>query len=224
VVHPSGLADAPNGEYEAGNDLMAAEETQARRLSVASPNSADQQGDPAQLLRLVARGDEEAFGRLYDLVIGRVYGLARRVLRDPAHAEDVAQEAMVEVWRSAGRFDPNLGSANAWIFTITHRRAVDKVRAEQSHSDAQSRLREQADIPYDEVSERVTANMEGRRVRSCLDSLTELQRQAITLAYYQGLTYPQVAGLLGAALPTIKSRMRDGLIRLRDCLGVEVSQ
>lgn len=181
--------------------------------------------DQADLLHAVARGDEAAFGRLYDLVAARVYGLIRRVLRDPAQAEEVAQEVLVEVWRTAARFDPHRGSATAWVFTIAHRRAVDRVRAEQAASERTAKVGAASmDTPYDEVAEEVGGRLERQQVRRCLEDLTELQRQAVTLAYYQGHSYPEVARLLSAPLPTIKSRMRDGLIRLRDCMGVVVSR
>jgi RNA polymerase sigma-70 factor (ECF subfamily) len=173
------------------------------------------------LLRLVARGDERAFAELYELVAPRVYGLVLRVLRDPAQAEEVAQEALVEIWRSAGRFDAGRGSATSWMFTIAHRRAVDRVRAEQAGSDRLRRVAAASvDTPYDEVVEQATARLDRAQVRRCLDGLTELQREAITLAYYGGHTYREVADLLGAAVPTVKTRMRDGLTRMRDCLGV----
>ncbi|GAA1583557.1 sigma-70 family RNA polymerase sigma factor [Actinoplanes couchii] len=175
--------------------------------------------DAGALLRAVAQGDEQAFGKLYDLVAPRVYGLIRRVLRDPALAEEVAQEVMVEVWRSAARFDPDRGSPTAWVFTIAHRRAVDRVRAEQAAADRTIRAGAAAvDTPYDAVADEVTGRLERQQVRHCLDDLTDLQRQAVTLAYYQGHTYPQVSELLKVPLATVKTRMRDGLIRLRDCL------
>jgi RNA polymerase sigma-70 factor, ECF subfamily len=180
--------------------------------------------DAADLLRAVARGDEKAFGKLYDLVSPRVYGLVRRVLRDPAQAEEVAQEVLVEVWRTAARFDSARGSATAWVFTIAHRRAVDRVRAEQAAADRTMKVGVASmETPYDAVADEVAGRLERQQVRRCMDDLTELQRQAVTLAYYQGHSYPEVADLLGAPLPTIKTRMRDGLIRLRDCLGVEVT-
>ena len=177
--------------------------------------------DADALLRSVARGDERAFTRLYDLVIVRVYGLVRRVVRDPAQAEEVTQEIMVEVWRTATRFDPAKGSATGWIFTIAHRRAVDRVRSEQAATDRIRRLAPEAtQTGHDDVVDQATSHLERAQVRRCLQGLTELQKEAITLAYYGGYTYSEVAELLGAALPTIKTRMRDGLIRLRDCLGV----
>ncbi len=180
--------------------------------------------EPADdLLRRVARGDEAAFRSLYELLSPRVYGLARRVVRDPAQAEEVAQEALVEVWRTAPRYDATKGSAAAWVLTITHRRAVDRVRAAQAGADRERRVAAASvETPYDDVVEGVTASLEQQQVRRCLQGLTDLQREAITLAYYDGYTYREVAEKLDTALPTIKSRLRDGLIRLRDCLGVAV--
>ena len=177
------------------------------------------------LLRSVGRGDDTAFARLYDLVAPRVFGLARRVLRDPAQAEEMAQEVLVEVWRTAARFDPQRGSGLSWVLTIAHRRSVDRVRSEQASADRLQRVAAaSAQIPYDEVADQVSSRLERQQVRRCIDGLTALQREAIMLAYYGGHTYREVSTLLDIGLPTVKTRMRDGLIRLRDCLAVEVAR
>jgi RNA polymerase sigma-70 factor, ECF subfamily len=180
----------------------------------------DRGADPAELLSRVARGDERAFELLYDRVAGQVLGIVRAVLRDPAQSEEVAQEVLLDLWRTASRFDAGRGSATAWVATLAHRRAVDRVRSEQKNTEREFRTALTA-IDYDDVTETVQDRLERERVRRCLASLTGLQRESVTLAYYGGYTYREVAGLLGVAVGTVKTRMRDGLIRLRDCLGVE---
>lgn len=171
------------------------------------------------LLALVARGDENAFARVYDQLAGPVYGLIRRVVRNPAQSEEVAQEVLLEVWRAASRFDPAKGSAATWVMTIAHRRAVDRVRSAAAATERELRSAPSMAEP-DDVAATVEASLEQERVRRCLGGLTELQRESITLAYYGGYSYREVAGLLNSTLGTIKTRIRDGLIRLRDCMGV----
>lgn len=169
------------------------------------------------LVGRVARGDSSAFEALYDQVSAAVFGLARRVVRDPARAEDVTQEVFLEVWRKAASFDAKLGKGKTWIMTIAHRRAVDAVRRSESQRRQDHRGRYD-EISHDEPADAVIASEEHGAVRECLDTLTDLQLESVRLAYFNGYTYNEVAGLLDKPLPTIKTRMRDGLIRLRDCL------
>jgi RNA polymerase sigma-70 factor, ECF subfamily len=175
--------------------------------------------DLAAQLGLVARGDAAAFDAVYGQVAASVFGIVRRVIRDPAQSEEVTQDVLLEIWRTASKFDAGRGSAMAWVMMLAHRRAVDRVRSVQKESDRERRTAA-ADVPFDEVSEAVESRLERERVRRCLSSLTELQRESVTLAYYRGYTYDQVASLLGVPTGTVKTRMRDALIRLRDCLGV----
>ncbi len=172
------------------------------------------------LLSRVARGDGDAFEMVCRQIAATVFGAVRSVVRDPAQSEEVAQEVFVEVWRCASRFDAGRGSPMAWVTTIAHRRAVDRVRSEQKSAERELRAASFM-IAYDDVAETVEASLDRERVRRCLGSLTDLQREAIALAYYDGYTYRQVAGLLGVAAGTVSTRMRDGLIRLRDCMGVD---
>ncbi|WP_432020313.1 sigma-70 family RNA polymerase sigma factor [Streptomyces sp. 1222.5] len=177
--------------------------------------------DLQQLLHDVALGDHEAFAAVYDAVAGSVVGVARAVLRDQAQSEEVAQDVLVEVWRTAPRYRPERGSVLNWILTLAHRRAVDRVRSVEAAAarDTKAALLERTP-EYDQVSEQVETRLEREQVRRCLRTLTELQRQSVTLAYYRGLTYREVAEAIAVPLGTVKTRLRDGLIRLRDCLGV----
>ncbi|MFD9075840.1 sigma-70 family RNA polymerase sigma factor [Streptomyces lasiicapitis] len=176
--------------------------------------------DADELLPLVARGDQKAFEELYGLVSGPVYGLVRRVLRDSAQSEEVAQEVLLELWRTAARYDPARGSALSWVLTLAHRRAVDRVRSARAAGERERRAAERAEPPpFDQVAEEVEGTLEREWVRRCLERLTDLQHQAVTLAYYDGYTYREVARRLSLPLGTVKTRMRDGLLRLRDCLG-----
>lgn len=184
--------------------------------------AADERAGLDELLVRVARGDTPAFEAVFDQMADSVFGVIRRVLRDPAQSEEVAQEVMVEVWRTATRFDLTRGSASTWILTMAHRRAIDRVRSAQSARDRDQRVAHRDHVtPYDEVADQVETRLEQEQVRRCLGQLTDLQRQSVTLAYYGGHTYREVAQLLDVPLGTVKTRLRDGLIRLRDCMGVE---
>jgi len=186
-----------------------------------SAHADDDAVTPEELLLRVAKGSEAAFERLYDVVAGPVFGLVRRVVRDVAQSEEVAQEVFVELWRTAGGYRPERGSALNWTLTLAHRRAVDRVRSAQARTEREHRVAVMSvEREFDQVSETVTSRLEREQVRRCLSALTELQRESVLLAYYDGRTYTEVADVLGAPLGTIKTRMRDGLIRLRDCLGV----
>ncbi|MCU1680482.1 MAG: polymerase subunit sigma [Amycolatopsis sp.] len=175
-----------------------------------------------ELLVRVAKGDEPAFELLYEKLAGPILGLVRRVVRDGAQSEEVAQEVLVELWRTATRYSPERGSAMNWAMTLAHRRAVDRVRSARASTDREQKATFEAARarPFDEVAEAVTSRWERQQVRKCLSNLTELQRESVMLAYYQGYTYREVAEVLSAPQGTIKTRLRDGLIRLRDCLGV----
>ena len=173
------------------------------------------------LLKRAGRGDQQAFAELYDATSARVYGLAVRVVRNPAQAEEVAQEAYLEVWRSAGRFDPAQGSAVSWLLTIVHRRAVDRVRSAEAASRRDETYHHQNHTtPHDSTSDQAQSAMEARRVRGAMKTLTQIQREALELAYFGGYTHSEVATMLDIPIGTAKTRIRDGLIRLRDALGV----
>ncbi len=177
--------------------------------------------DLAELLKLSGRGDEAAFAQLYDATSSRVFGLALRVVRDPAQTEEVCQEAFLDIWKTSARFDPTKGSALSWIFTLVHRKAVDRVRSAEASSrrDLTYHSKNHA-VEHDTTAEAVEASFEARRVRTALETLTPVQRQALELAYFGGYTHTEVATMLDLPVGTAKTRIRDGLIRLRDAMGV----
>jgi RNA polymerase sigma-70 factor (ECF subfamily) len=175
------------------------------------------------LIQRVGRGDQAAFADLYDVTAPLVHGIVLKVVRDPSHAEEVVQEVFVELWRIAPRYDSAKGTVTSWVATIAHRRAVDRVRSEQSARNRVERESTRIERPHDEVADSVVAadqtQFERRRVRRALDRLTSMQREAVELAYFGGYTYREVAVLLDVPEGTIKTRIRDGMIRLRDELG-----
>ena len=201
----SGAFDLPAGTSEY---------TVARAESTGTP-------DLAELLKLSGRGDEAAFARLYDAVSSRAYGLAVRIVRDPSQAEEVMQEAMLEIWRTATRFDRTKGSAVSWVLTLVHRKAVDRVRSAEASTKRDTTYHQKnVTVEHDSTAEAAQASMEARRVRQAMNTLTEAQREALELAYFKGYTHTEVATMLDLPLGTAKTRIRDGLIRLRDTMGV----
>lgn len=173
------------------------------------------------LVSRIASGDQLAFGDFYDRLASRVFAIVRRVLVDPSQSEEVTQEIFVELWQTAPRYAPNKGGVTTWVMTIAHRRAVDRVRASQAsrERDLKVGIRDHA-VDYDSVAETAELRLENERVERALLNLTDLQREAVTLAYYGGYSHSEVSELLGVPLGTVKTRIRDGMIRLRDEMGV----
>lgn len=197
--------------------VLSAEPNRARH-ALAS-HGADASRSDCALLSQVASGDHEAFAALYDRLGGAAYGLARRVVSNPALADEATQEAFLNVWLTAATFDPSRGTARAWIMTIVHRRAVDTVRRELTR---RRRLRPAAlvvvdreyDVVLEDVLQRASARAADNVITRALTALTPLQREAVDLGYFQGFTCAEVADLLNVPLSTAKTRMRDALIRL----------
>jgi RNA polymerase sigma-70 factor (ECF subfamily) len=202
----------PTGAIESVEEGRMGSEPGLRLVPARGPQDLD------ALVTQVALGDAKAFEGVYDAMGASVYGLARRVVRDPDRSEDIVQEVFLEVWRKAPSFDQSRGSAKTWIMTITHRRAVDAVRRSESARRRDANPAAVEDVAPDEPADELIRAEEHSAVRGCLETLTDLQLESVRLAYFNGYTYSEVAALLHKPLPTIKTRMRDGLIRLRDCL------
>ena len=167
-----------------------------------------------------ATADEVAFAELYDLTRRRVYGTVLRVLRSPEHADEVTQEVYVDVWKQAPKYAPEKGSVLGWIATMAHRRAVDRVRSVSGELAREERYAATGqEQEGDEVWESVARQHDVERVRGALATLTPIQQQAVSLAYYDGLTQNQISTALNLPLGTVKTRIRDGLRRLAAVLG-----
>jgi RNA polymerase sigma-70 factor (ECF subfamily) len=231
-AHPGGDEAAPLAEggltpaqtsgstASDGDDVHPAAEPGGRPAP--SPGNPEEQELLRVLVARTARGDELAYEQLYDLLSATVYGVCRRVLRDPAESEEVAQEVLLEIWRTASRYDPSRAGVRSWAVMISHSRAVDRVRSSERR-----RAREEATaLPeppaVDEVSEAAVSAFEVRRVRKAMAELSDVQRESVRLAFYGGHTHTEVATLLGIPLGTVKTRIRDGLGRLRLHLGPEL--
>jgi RNA polymerase sigma-70 factor (ECF subfamily) len=183
--------------------------------------SMDRPATKETLLAHIAGGDQAAFGALYDEISPRVFGLIRRLLVDHAQSEEVTQEVFLEIWQNASRYEPSKGGASTWILTMAHRRAVDRIRSSQSGRDRDVKIGIRDYVSdYDNVADTVETTIEHERVKEAMSQLTELQRQAVSLAYYGGYSHSEVAAMLSVPIGTVKTRLRDGMIRLRDELGV----
>jgi RNA polymerase sigma-70 factor (ECF subfamily) len=174
-----------------------------------------------ELLGRVAQGDQKAFAALYDEISPRVFGLVRRLLVDHSQSEEVTQEVFLEIWQNATRYEPSKGGALTWVLTMAHRRAVDRIRASQASRNRDLKIGVRDFVAdYDNVADTVEVTIESERVKEAMSQLTELQRQAVTLAYYGGYSHSEVSEMLKVPIGTVKTRLRDGMIRLRDELGV----
>lgn len=200
--------------------MLATDVKPLRRLRSVPQPADDPEAASAAVMERVAQGDQQAFAALYDELAGLVHGIILRVVRNPAIAEEVTQEAFLEMWRLAPRYERSKGSVRSWSATIAHRRAVDRVRSEQASTDRDTRVARLDDRQQADASEQVEDRDDRDRVAAALAQLTDLQRQSVELAYYGGHTYREVAVLLDVPEGTVKTRIRDGLIRLRDTMGV----
>lgn len=199
-------------------------QTRPRLTVVTMPTPPVSVHELTPLMAQVSAGDEQAFARLYDATSRNVFGIVLHVLRDHAQAEEVTQEIYVEAWRLAPRYDTKQGSVPAWLNTIAHRRAVDRVRSSERRTQREQRHFEEGNerVAPDPV-EQVVANDEGRRVRAAMEKLSEGQRTAVQLAYFEGKTQREVAEFLQVPLGTVKTRIRDAMQRLRIHLGEAAS-
>jgi RNA polymerase sigma-70 factor (ECF subfamily) len=187
--------------------------TNATAIATAQETSSE------QLLVDAAAGDEHAFTVLVERIRPQALRVARGVVRDPSISEEVAQEVLTEVWLKADRFDPAKGTVTGWVATLTRRRAVDRVRSEQAGRNRDDRVARRSHVrEVDVVADEVELRLEHWQVRKALAELSARQREAIELAYFGGHTYRDVARVLGIPEGTAKSRLRDGLVRLREAL------
>jgi RNA polymerase sigma-70 factor (ECF subfamily) len=174
--------------------------------------------DTSALLERVGAGDQSAFSELYDALSPKVFAAVRRVLRDPAMSEEVLQEVFVELWKTAANYDRSRATAVTFAITIARRRAIDRVRREQSQRNRIESLQRQRNDEPGVLEDEVVTSIDDERVRRALATLPEDQREVITLAFIDGLTHGAIAEQLGLPLGTVKGRARGGLKRLRGLL------
>ena len=216
-------------QRSAGNDRVARarqrEPTAPKTLTSRAMGGRMDNARLCELIRATRLGNEEAFAELYDLTAARIHGIILRVLQAPDLAAEVTQEVYLEIWQQCGQYSEEWGSVMAWMLMIAHRRAVDRVRAtvrQTARDDLHARQEPHPDDHLgDEVWETTRQHLDADRLQAGLKALTEVQRQALSLAYFGGYSQTQIADLLQIPVGTVKTRMRDGLIRLRDELGTE---
>ena len=179
----------------------------------------DLRADQAAMARL-AQGDQEALGDLYDRHARPVYALALRILQDPADAEDIVQEVFAQAWTQATRYEVTRGAVSAWLLTVARSRAIDRLRARRARPDRAGIHLSPADIvdPVARPDTQLLSSEQVRVVRAALAKLPLLQRVALELAYYEGLTHSEIAEQLEQPLGTVKTRIRQALLKLRDTM------
>ena len=174
----------------------------------------------AALIERVAAGHEDAFTEIYDATSSRVYGAALQMLRSARLAAEVTEEVYVEIWRQASRYDPSKGSVLAWMMSLAHCHSMDRIRAISKEPASEQYAAINGSREFDRAADEVETRLDAERAREALRSLTDIQRQAVTLAYFKGYSQTEVARLLGLPLGMVKTRIRDGLVGLRNALGV----
>lgn len=203
-----------DGEYDASESMM----WLFASLATLSDGSADHADDVARLAD-VAAGEPAALAALYDRHVRAIYSIALRVLRDEADAEDTVQEVFAQVWRQASRYDRARGTVSAWMLTMARSRAIDRLRARRARPDTHTAVETIERLaPALDPADAIAAERDAERVRFALEELPALQRIALELAYFEGLTQSEIAARLEAPLGTIKTRIRLGLLKLRDVL------
>ena len=193
----------------------------ARGLAYHSPVTRSScAGSEGEWIAQVADGDADAFARLYDAWSSRLFALILQIVVDRAQSEEVLQEVFLEVWRTAGSYSPARGSVRAWLVTMARRRAIDRVRSSQSSRERESRWRDyMPDV--DQTVQQVEDRLVGEQVHRALEAVGEPYRSTIELAYFTGLTHREIARRTNTPLGTVKTRIRDGMARLRRELGVQ---
>jgi len=172
-----------------------------------------------ELISKISRGCESALGKLYDRMISQVFGLALKILRSQAEADEVTIDVFKQIWDKAPDYTPDRGTPSAWLITLTRSRAIDKLRSDMKRRSLQDPLYD--DIPGDIDPPDETAETREKRalIEKALSELTPKQRESIELAYFHGLTQTEISARMNEPLGTVKSWMRAGMIRLREIIG-----